>query len=115
MRKRGNIVRYSAEGLAAMEARGEDRTDWAAIASKTEEELAADMAGDPVWDGVPADWVSRARAATGMMRRPAENKRQVTMRFDADVLEFFKRGGRGWQGRMNAVLRSFMERQGHRH
>jgi uncharacterized protein (DUF4415 family) len=98
MRKRGNIVRYSAEGLAAMEARGEDRTDWAAIASKTEEELAADMAGDPVWDGVPADWVSRARAATGLMRRPAENKRQVTMRFDADVLEFFKRGGRGWQG-----------------
>jgi hypothetical protein len=58
MRKRGNIVRYSAEELAAMEARGEDRTDWAAIASKTEEELAADMAGDPVWDGVPADWVS---------------------------------------------------------
>ena len=49
------------------------------------------------------------------MRRPEENKRQVTMRFDADVLEFFKRAGRGWQGRMNAVLRSFMERQGHRH
>jgi len=24
------------------------------------------------------------------------------------VLEFFKRAGRGWQGRMNAVLPSFM-------
>jgi uncharacterized protein (DUF4415 family) len=46
------------------------------------------------------------------MRRPGENKRQVTMRFDADVLEFFKRAGRGWQGRMNAALRSFMEQQG---
>ena len=45
------------------------------------------------------------------MRRPKENKRQVTVRFDADVLEFFRNGGRGWQGRMNAVLRSFMQRQ----
>jgi uncharacterized protein (DUF4415 family) len=114
MRKRGNIVRYSTEELAAMEARGEDRTDWAAVAAKTEGELAADTARDPAWQGVPADWVSHARTATGLMRRPAENKRQVTMRLDADVLEFFKRAGRGWQGRMNAVLRSFMEQQGYR-
>ena len=70
---------------------------------------------DPAWQEVPADWVSRAQAATGLMQRPRENKRQVTMRFDADVLEFFRRSGRGWQGRMNAVLRSFMERQGDRH
>jgi hypothetical protein len=47
MRKRGNIVKYTAEELAAMEARGEDRTDWAAVAAKTEEELAADTASDP--------------------------------------------------------------------
>jgi len=114
MRKRDNIVKYTAEELAPMEARGEDRTDWAAVAAKTEEQLAADMASDPAWEGVAADWVSRAHAATGLMRRPKANKRQVTMRFDADVLEFFKRAGRGWQGRMNAVLRSFMERQGRR-
>jgi uncharacterized protein (DUF4415 family) len=49
------------------------------------------------------------------MKRPKENKRKVTMRFDADALEFFKRAGRGWQGRMNAVLRSFMERHEQRH
>jgi uncharacterized protein (DUF4415 family) len=115
MRKRGNISRYTAEELAAKEARGEDKTDWAAVAAKTEEELAADMASDPAWEGIPADWVSRANTVTGLMRRPGENKRQVTMRFDADVLEFFKRAGRGWQGRMNAVLCSFMERQEHRH
>jgi uncharacterized protein (DUF4415 family) len=41
-----------------------------------------------------------------------DQNREVTMRFDADVLEFFRNGGRGWQGRMNAVLRSFMEKQG---
>jgi uncharacterized protein (DUF4415 family) len=43
------------------------------------------------------------------MRRPKENKRQVTVRFDVDVLEYFRSQGRGRQGRMNAVLRSFME------
>jgi uncharacterized protein (DUF4415 family) len=114
MRKKGNIVSYSDDELAAMQARGEDRTDWAAVKAKTEEQLAADMASDPAWQEVPADWVSRAQAATGLMQRPRENKRQVTMRFDADVLEFFRRSGRGWQGRMNAVLRSFMEQRGYR-
>ena len=114
MRKKGNIVSYSDDELAAMQARGADKTDWAVVKAKTEDQLAADMASDPAWQDVPADWVSRARAATGLMQRPKENKRQVTMRFDADVLEFFRRSGRGWQGRMNAVLRSFMERQGHR-
>jgi uncharacterized protein (DUF4415 family) len=98
-----------------MEARGEDGTDWARVNAKTEEELAADIASDAAWDGVPKDWVSRAQAATGLMQRPKENKRQVTVRFDADVLEFFKSAGRGWQGRMNAVLRSFVEHRRHHH
>jgi uncharacterized protein (DUF4415 family) len=116
MKRKENIVRYTDKDLAAMEARGEDRTDWNAVRAKTEEQLAADMASDPAaWEGVPEDWVSRTHAAARLMGRPKENKRQVTMRFDADVLEFFKSTGRGWQGRMNAILRSFIERRGHRH
>jgi uncharacterized protein (DUF4415 family) len=111
MRKKGNIVSYTAEELDAMRARGEGQTDWAKVNAKTEAELAADMASDPAWDGVPEDWVLHARAATDFMTRPKENKRQVTMRFDADVLDYFKQQGRGWQGRMNAVLRSFIARQ----
>jgi uncharacterized protein (DUF4415 family) len=115
MKRKENIVRYTDKELAAMEARGEDRTDWNAARAKTEEQLAADMANDPAWEGVPEDWVSRAHAAARLMQQPKENKRQVpmlkvTMRFDADVLEFFKSTGRGWQGRMNAVLRSFIQR-----
>jgi uncharacterized protein (DUF4415 family) len=31
--------------------------------------------------------------------------------FDADVVAWFKAGGRGYQTRMNAVLRRFMEAQ----
>ncbi len=109
MKKKGNIVSYTAEELDAMRARGEGQTDWARVNAKTEAELAADMASDPAWDGVPDDWVSRAHAATGLMAGRQQNKRQVTMRFDAEVLDYFKRQGRGWQGRMNAVLRSFIE------
>jgi uncharacterized protein (DUF4415 family) len=111
MKKKGRIVRYTAEEITAMRARGEDRTDWAAVDAKTQAELAADMASDEAWDGVPRDWVSRAAAAARAMQRPKENKRQVTIRFDADVLDYFRRQGRGWQGRMNAVLRAFMDGQ----
>jgi uncharacterized protein (DUF4415 family) len=32
-------------------------------------------------------------------------KSQVTLRLDADVVEKFRAGGRGWQSRMNAALR----------
>lgn len=38
-------------------------------------------------------------------------KQQVTVRLDRDVLAFFKKGGRGYQTRINAVLRAFMEAQ----
>ena len=34
----------------------------------------------------------------------------ISLRVDADVLEFFRESGRKYQSRMNAVLRSFMER-----
>jgi uncharacterized protein (DUF4415 family) len=44
--------------------------------------------------------------------RPAKPDRKVnqTLRLDPDVLDYFKRQGPGWQARMNAALRSFMER-----
>ncbi len=34
----------------------------------------------------------------------------ISLRIDADVLEFFRESGPKYQSRMNAVLRSFMER-----
>ncbi len=113
MARKGNIVTYTAEEIAAMRARGESQTDWAVVDAKTDAQIAADTASDPAWDGIPEDWYEHAVARTGPLIRPAQNKQQVTMRFDADILEFFKRQGRGWQGRMNAVLRSFVERQPH--
>lgn len=36
-------------------------------------------------------------------------KTSITARFDADVVQWFKSQGRGYQTKMNAVLRAFYE------
>ena len=38
-------------------------------------------------------------------------KRAISLRVDGDVLEWFKSHGHGYQTRMNAVLRAYMEAQ----
>jgi len=40
-------------------------------------------------------------------------KRQVTLRIDADVLAWLRRGGKGYQSRLNALLRDAMLQQLH--
>ncbi len=42
---------------------------------------------------------------------PAENKRQITLRLDADVIAFFRATGRRYQSRMNAALREYISAQ----
>lgn len=37
-----------------------------------------------------------------------ENKQQITLRLDADVLRFFKKTGRRYQSRINAALREYV-------
>jgi len=45
-------------------------------------------------------------AVRGRFYRPV--KRQITARVDADVLEWLKRQGKGYQSRINAILRREM-------
>jgi len=42
------------------------------------------------------------------MLLPTENKRQITLRVDADVLSFFKGTGKRYQSRINAALREYV-------
>ena len=98
-----NIRRYTATDLEAMIARGEDRTDWAAVDAKTEEDLARDAASDPAWDGIPEDWYKDAVAVM------PNRKKLVSLRLDDDVLTWFKAQGPGYQTRLNAVLRAYMQ------
>lgn len=45
---------------------------------------------------------------SAVVRLP-ENKKSVTLRLDPDVVDWFRSQGRGYQTRINAVLRMYME------
>ena len=42
---------------------------------------------------------------------PAENKQQITLRLDADLISFFRSTGRRYQSRINAALREYVTAQ----
>lgn len=48
-------------------------------------------------------------AARGRFYRPL--KRQITARVDADILAWLKANGKGYQTRLNTILRSAMDRE----
>ena len=52
-----------------------------------------------------SDWSGAVR---GGLYRPV--KRLTSLRLDADLLEWFKRDGEGYQTRINAALREYVER-----
>ena len=81
------------------------KTDWAKVAKLTDEEIEAAMARDPAWaDYDDADW------SEAVLVIPPK-KKAISIRVDEDVLDFFKREGAGYQRRMNAVLRSYMQQK----
>ena len=50
--------------------------------------------------------------ARGIVRRglkPIPPKKQLTLRMDSDVIDWFKRQGQGYQTKINALLRAYME------
>ena len=98
------IVSYTTEEIDAMIARGEDRTDWERVRNMTDEEIEASI--DHEEEG-EFDW-DTARITT---EPPVPPKKQITVRFDTDIIEWFKENGPGYQTRMNRVLRSYMEAQ----
>jgi uncharacterized protein (DUF4415 family) len=50
--------------------------------------------------------IARAVARRGL--KPAPGKEQITLRVDADVLAWFREQGQGYQSRINALLREYM-------
>lgn len=42
-------------------------------------------------------------------------KKQLTLRVDSDVLDWFKKRGRGYQTRINLLLRAYMEEHKKQH
>jgi len=56
---------------------------------------------------IPPEKFARAIVRKGL--QPVARKAQITLRVDADVLEWFREKGAGYQSRMNAVLRAYKQ------
>lgn len=86
-----NIESYTLEQIRAKKG----QTNW----ERLNEE--GDFEG-PDEDDFEVDW-SRAVMVDNFLKTP------ISLRLDPDVLEFFKADGPGYQTRINAVLRSYMQ------
>jgi uncharacterized protein (DUF4415 family) len=80
------------------------RTDWQYLDRLTDDEIAAAVASDP--DAAPLD-VDWSQAVLVVPPR----KKAISIRVDPDVLDYFKKEGAGYQRRINAVLRSYVEQK----
>ena len=92
-------MRYTREELERL---GPGQTDWARVDAMTDAEIDEAIKHDPDSDPADFDW---SKAVLVMPRR----KEAISIRLDEDVLGFFKSLGSGYQTRINAVLRHFME------
>tara|TARA_R110002126_G_scaffold123209_3_gene265144 strand:- start:860 stop:1147 length:288 start_codon:yes stop_codon:yes gene_type:complete len=74
------------------------------------EERVAEIANMPDEDIDYSDIpeLDEAWFAKAELRMPA-TKEQVTLRLDVDILRFFKSQGKGYQTRINAVLRAYVD------
>jgi uncharacterized protein (DUF4415 family) len=100
-RRKGVIVRYTPEEIEEMRRRGEDRTDWAKVDAMTEADIERLTEDDTEENIEWGEW---------QVGIPLP-KRHVSLRIDVDVLDWFKRQGRGYQARINAVLRAYVTAQ----
>lgn len=79
--------------------------DWEAFKRLSDEEVVARALQDPYALPLPKAFWKDAKVVW------PEAKRLTSLRIDPDVLAWFKARGKGYQTRMNAVLRAYMKAQ----
>ena|SRR6266849_377222 len=84
--------------------RRKGKTDWARFDALTDEDIAKAVADDRDAAPIDIDW------SDAVLVVPAK-KKAISIRVDEDVLDFFKSEGDGYQRRINAVLRSYMQQK----
>ena len=85
--------------MSAQDMRKQSRTDWAKIKAMKDRDI--DFSEAPELND---DFFAEAKLWPG-------KKKQITIRLDPDVLDYFKTKGRGYQSSINATLRRYMETQ----
>jgi len=98
--KRGSIVTMSVDDAKAAIRRGESRSDFDYVGKMTNEEIERQAVNDP--EERDWDWAS----ASLELPRP---KVGIHIKLDANIIEFFKRDGGGYQTRINAALKAFVK------
>jgi uncharacterized protein (DUF4415 family) len=102
------IVSYSAQELR----QHPSQTDMDRAASMTDEELTANALSDPDAQPLDDDFFKRAKRMRleDFLRA---NKEKVCLRLDREVVSWFRARGRGYQTKINAALRAFIDSQEH--
>jgi uncharacterized protein (DUF4415 family) len=78
------------------------RTDWKRVDALKDSDI--DLSDIPE---VSPEMFARAIVRRGL--KPVSRKAQLTLRVDSDVLDWFRRQGQGYQTKINALLRAYME------
>ena len=89
---------------SADSSRRRSRTDWHYLDRIAGNEIAAAVASDPDAAPLDIDWSQAVLVAP-------PRKKAISIRLDPDVLDYFKNEGPGYQRRINAVLRSYVEQK----
>jgi len=90
--------------LGGIGAKSAGKTDWERLRKMTDEDIRRAIADDP--DAAPElteEFWNRAMVVRVTKELP------MTVRLDADVLKWFRSHGKGYQTRINSVLRSYMQ------
>jgi uncharacterized protein (DUF4415 family) len=101
----------------------QSKTDWERVKreAKLDAPVSVDMTAEPYdpndEEAVFAHWegatIRQNGVVTGQVRRRGPSKlpvkKQVAIRFDADVLDGLRASGKGWQTRVNNVMRAWLE------
>jgi uncharacterized protein (DUF4415 family) len=100
MAKKAGTVRYTAKQIAAKRSRGASRTDWARVDAMSQDEV--ERLADEEDGKLEEGWEH------GVVLGLPVPKAAIHIRLDADVVDWFKVQGKGYQTRINAVLRAFV-------
>jgi len=104
MARKGHIVKYSDSELTNLAEQEGTLSDWDKADSMTAAEIEACVASDSDEDEMVVEW------GEATIELP-KSKVVLNMRVDKEVLDYFRKTGKGYQSRINAVLRSYVERR----
>lgn len=80
------------------------RTDWDRVDGMSEAEVEAGALADA--DNPP--WTEEELRDARLVMPEDRGKVPISIRLDAEVLDYFREQGRGYQSRINAVLRAYV-------